>query len=204
MTNAARTPPTARDTDQRCRIVETAARLFRDVGYLKTTVADIARELRMSPANVYRFFSAKSEITAAVTRQLIGEVEAALEQIAAGPGDAAERLRAMIVANEAMNAERYVADRKLHDVVEAALVENWPIIDDHIDYVDALLENVIRDGMARGEFAAGDPKFAARLVHTACVRYCHPRMLVECADRPEPTSAQMVDFCLAALQARTG
>ncbi|MEA2894349.1 MAG: hypothetical protein QOI05_5142, partial [Bradyrhizobium sp.] len=38
------------------RILVVAERLFREIGYQKTTVADIAKVLRMSPANVYRFF----------------------------------------------------------------------------------------------------------------------------------------------------
>ena len=36
----------------RCRILATAERYFREIGYQKTTVADIAKSLRMSPANV--------------------------------------------------------------------------------------------------------------------------------------------------------
>ncbi|WP_036285889.1 TetR/AcrR family transcriptional regulator [Methylocystis sp. ATCC 49242] len=191
----------AREAEQRARIIATAERLFREIGFQKTTVADIARDLRMSPANVYRFFSAKSEINAAVASHLMGEVEAAAERIAKGPGSAAERLRALIVANESMNAERYVADRKIHDMVEAALIENWPIISDHIERIDSIIESVVASGMASGEFAAGDAHLAARLVHVACIRFCHPRLMVECADRPEPTSAQMIDFCIAALRA---
>jgi len=193
--------PSARESEQRARIIATAERLFREIGFQKTTVADIARELRMSPANVYRFFGAKSEINAAVARHLMSEVETAAERIAGGPGSASERLRALISANERMNAERYVADRKIHDMVEAALVENWPIISDHIERIDSLIESVIASGMESGEFAAADAHLAARLVHTACIRFCHPRMMVECADRPEPTSAQMTDFCIAALRA---
>ena len=50
------------ETDIRARILTTAERLFREIGYQKTTVADIARELRMSPANVYRFFDSKKSI----------------------------------------------------------------------------------------------------------------------------------------------
>jgi len=191
----------ARETEQRARIIATAERLFREIGFQKTTVADIARELRMSPANVYRFFGAKSEINAAVARHLMNEVEQSAQSIAHGPGSAEQRLRALILSNEAMNAERYVADRKLHDMVEAALDENWPIISDHIDRIDAALEDVIRSGMESGEFADGDAQLAARLVHAACIRYCHPRLMVECADRPTPTSAQMVEFCIAALRA---
>jgi len=192
--------PAARECDQRARIIATAARLFREIGFQKTTVADIARDLRMSPANVYRFFSAKSEINAAVARQMMGEVEAAAQTIAQGPGCAADRLRALIVANEKMNAERYVGDRKIHDMVEAALVENWPIISDHIERIDSIIESVIASGMESGEFAAGDAHLAARLVHAACIRFCHPRLMVECADRPVPTSEQMIDFCIAALR----
>ena len=55
-----------KEKDQRQQIIQTAERLFREIGFQKTTVADIARELRMSPANVYRFFGAKSEINEAV------------------------------------------------------------------------------------------------------------------------------------------
>ena len=38
------------ETDVRERILATTERLFREVGYQKTTVADIAKTLRMSPA----------------------------------------------------------------------------------------------------------------------------------------------------------
>ncbi len=196
--------PNARENEQRAKIVTTAERLFREIGFQKTTVADIARELHMSPANVYRFFGSKSEIHMAVARQLMGEVEAAAERLASRPGSAAERLRTLILASEAMNAERYVADRKLHEMVEAALNEHWPLIDDHIDRLDAIYERIIASGMANGEFAKGDAKLASKLVRTACVRFCHPHLMVEFAHRPHPTSAEMVDFCLTALRAGVG
>ncbi len=155
----------------------------------------------MSPANIYRFFSAKSEINAAVASQLMGEVETAAEKIAAGPGSAAERLRLLVKSNQAMNKERYIVDRKLHDMVQAALEENWPIIDEHIQRTEAIFERVIASGMETGEFRRGDARLAAKLVCSAGVRFCHPRLMVEFADYPEPTSDQMVDFCLAALRA---
>ncbi|MBY6241379.1 TetR/AcrR family transcriptional regulator [Methylosinus sp. Sm6] len=193
--------PATRECEMRARIVAAAERLFRQMGFQKTTVADIARELRMSPANVYRFFGAKSEINAAVARSLTGEVEAAVDAVADGPGSAAERLARLVETNEAMNRERYVGDRKLHDMVESAIAEHWPIISDHIAHIDAALERVIAGGMEAGEFARGDARLAARLVHAACIRFCHPRLMVECADQPGPRCEEMVAFCLAALRA---
>ena len=71
------------ETDTRERILVVAERLFREIGYQKTTVADIAKVLRMSPANVYRFFDSKKAIHEGVARALMGGVEVAAQAIAA-------------------------------------------------------------------------------------------------------------------------
>ena len=79
------------ETDTRERILVVAERLFRQIGYQKTTVADIAKELRMSPANVYRFFDSKKAIHEGVARDLMEEVEAEARRIVAQPGPAKPR-----------------------------------------------------------------------------------------------------------------
>src|ERR1700742_1754505 len=84
------------EADRRGRILVVAERLFRDIGYQKTTVADIAKVLRMSPANVYRFFDSKKAIHEGVARGLMGEVEDAAQAIVERPGPATERLRELI------------------------------------------------------------------------------------------------------------
>ena len=75
------------EPDTRERILVVAERLFREIGYQKTTVADIAKVLRMSPANVYRFFDSKKAIHEGVARGLMGEVEdrGAADRASAGP-----------------------------------------------------------------------------------------------------------------------
>jgi AcrR family transcriptional regulator len=56
------------------RIVVAAERLVREMGYQKTMVTGFAGILRMSPANVYRFFGSKRAIYEAVAASLVGEV----------------------------------------------------------------------------------------------------------------------------------
>jgi len=65
----------AKQDDTRARIMETAEALFRRLGFAKTAVADIAAELRMSPANVYRFFPSKNAIVEAICQRCLSEVE---------------------------------------------------------------------------------------------------------------------------------
>src|SRR5271168_2682427 len=103
------------ETDTRERILVVAERLFRQIGYQKTTVADIAKELRMSPANVYRFFDSKKAIHESVARTLMSGVEDAAHQIVIRPGPAAVRLRELMTSIHRMNSERYVGDSKLHE-----------------------------------------------------------------------------------------
>ena len=61
--------------DTRARIIETAEALFRRLGFAKTAVADIAAELGMSPANVYRFFPSKNAIVEAICQRCLSELD---------------------------------------------------------------------------------------------------------------------------------
>src|SRR3979411_3053437 len=83
--------------DTRARIMETAETLFRRLGFAKTTVADIAGELKMSPANVYRFFSAKNAIIEAICQRCLGELEEKAWAVARSRGSAAERIERLVL-----------------------------------------------------------------------------------------------------------
>ena len=188
------------ETDVRERILTTAERLFREIGYQKTTVADIARDLRMSPANVYRFFDSKRSINAGVAKRLMREVEQASSTIASGNKGAAERLWQLLATVHRMNSDRYVADSKMHDMVAAAMEENWDVCRLHMECITGTIATVIADGVASGEFPVTDVNAAALCTCTAMVRFFHPQLIAECADKPGPTLDQMIDFVIAGLR----
>jgi AcrR family transcriptional regulator len=187
------------EADTRARILVVAEKLFREIGYQKTTVADIAKVLRMSPANVYRFFDSKKAIHQGVARRLMGEVEDASRTIAATPGPPVQRLRELLSAIHHMNSERYVGDSKLHEMVAIAMEEDWDVCKAHIERTTGMIAEVIADGVAQGEFQAQDVPLAALCASTAMVRFFHPQMIAQCADKPGPTLDQMIDFILAGL-----
>ena len=189
------------ETDTRERILVTAERLFREIGYQKTTVADIAKALKMSPANVYRFFDSKKSINGGVARRLMGQVERQSQAIAAGKQDASTKLRELITTVHRMNTERYVADLKMHDMVAVAMEEDWEGCKAHIDRITAAIATVIADGVASGEFKVPDVELAALCTCTSMCRFFHPQLIAQCADKPEPTIDQMIDFAIAGLKA---
>jgi AcrR family transcriptional regulator len=190
------------EPDTRERILVVAERLFRQIGYQKTTVADIAKELRMSPANVYRFFESKKAIHEGVCRALMGEVEAEAQRIAAIPGPASVRLREMVKTIHRMNSERYVGDSKLHEMVEIAMQESWEVCVAHMELVTKIIGSVIAQGAQSGEFEVTDLPLAAMCTCTAMIRFFHPQMIAQSVNKPGPTIDQMIDFVLAGLTAR--
>ena len=188
------------ETDVRERILVTAERLFREIGYQKTTVADIAKALQMSPANVYRFFDSKKSINAGVARRLMGEVEQASHAIASTRGDAARRLRELLMTIHRMNSDRYVGDSKMHEMVAVAMEENWDVCKAHMQGLTGEIANVIASGVASGEFHAPDVGIAAMCTCAAMTRFFHPQLIADSADKPGPTLDQMIDFVIAGLR----
>ena len=192
------------EVDTRERILEVAERLFREIGYQKTTVADIAKVLRMSPANVYRFFDSKKAIHEGVARTMMGGVEQVAQAIATGPDSATSRLRELLTTIHRMNSERYVGDSKLHEMVEVAMEENWDVCLAHIERITQTIASVIADGAAAGEFDAPDVPLAAMCTCTAMIRFFHPQMIAQAAKKPGASLDQVIDFVLAALAPRAG
>jgi AcrR family transcriptional regulator len=190
------------ETDTKERILLVAERLFREIGYQKTTVADIAKVLRMSPANVYRFFDSKKAIHEGVARRLMGEVEDAADAIAARTGSAVPRLRELLTTIHRMNSERFVGDSKLHEMVEIAMTENWDVCVAHMERIAQTIGSVIAEGVAAGDFEAPDIALAAGCTCAAMIRFFHPQMIAQCALKPGPSLDQMINFVLAGLAPR--
>ena len=188
------------ETDVRERILVTAERLFREIGYQKTTVADIAKALNMSPANIYRFFDSKRSINAGVARRLMGQVERQSQTIATGKQKATTRLRELLTTVHRMNSERYVGDSKMHEMVAVAMEEDWEVCKNHMECIVGIIGTVIADGVASGEFQVSDVPLAAHCTCTSMVRFFHPQVIAQCADKPGPTIDQMIDFVIAGLQ----
>src|SRR6059036_1563816 len=86
-----------RPDDTRARIMETADALFRRMGFAKTAVADIAAELGMSPANVYRFFPSKNAIVEAICQRCLAELDEKAWAVARSRASASARIERLFL-----------------------------------------------------------------------------------------------------------
>src|SRR5205085_5887017 len=117
--------------DTRERIMETAEALFRRMGFAKTAVSDIAGELRMSPANIYRFFSSKNAIVDAICQKCLGELEGNAWAVARSRASASTRLEQLVLQILAYHKENLITEQRVHDMVTVAMEQNWEAIMAH-------------------------------------------------------------------------
>jgi len=188
--------------DTKARIVEAAEGLFRQIGYAKTTVADIAAELDMSPANVYRFFPSKNAIVEAICRRCLAEVEEKAWRVARSKAPAAERMERLILEILAYHKENLITEQRVNDMVLAAIEHSWETIRTHKRVLGNVTELILRDGIEAGEFKPVDPHVTAGLIMRSVICFTHPLMLGQCIDEGEDVETEArasIRFVLSAI-----
>ncbi|OWV66178.1 TetR family transcriptional regulator [Rhizobium sp. R339] len=183
------------------RILDAAERLFRHYGYSKTTVADIARDLGMSPANIYRFFASKVEIHQALCGRMLATAYQIAYDIRHQPISAAERLRLYVKTQHQLTLDLMLDEMKVHEMIIVAIERDWHVIEKHIDRVHDLIAEIIAEGIATGEFAEQDPVVASRCFGAATINLCHPQMVAQCLAKTNRASVdELIDYVIRALK----
>ncbi len=143
--------------ERREQILEAANTYFRTYGYGKTTIADLAKEIGLSTAYIYKFFQSKQAIGEAVVGQVLGSVAAEVRQIAASPKPVATRLRLVYLTVARRGAEVCINDRKAHDLGAIACRERWQAVRDHQAVLLDVVRGLIAEGRELGEFERKTP-----------------------------------------------
>src|SRR5882757_143864 len=192
--------------DTRARIIETAEALFRRLGFAKTAVADIAGELGMSPANVYRFFSSKNAIVEAICQRCLSELDEKAWAVARSRGSAGARLERLFLEIMKYHLENLIVEKRVHDIVLVAMENNWEAVQAHMERICAIIEVILRDGIESGEFERVEPRETALLIKKSMVAFCHPLMLAEGLQDGEDLDTQSratIRFLLRAITPRS-
>jgi AcrR family transcriptional regulator len=188
--------------DTRARIMATAEALFRRLGFAKTTVADIAAELEMSPANVYRFFASKNAIVEAICKHCLSDVEEKAWTVARSKASAAERMERLILGILAYHMENFYTEKRVNELVVAAIESSWDAIKAHKQIMLNVAELIVRDGIAAGEFESVDPRETADLIMRSVLVFTHPLIVGQCLEEGQDLETEArasVRFLLRAI-----
>lgn len=179
------------------RILEVAEEHFRRVGYHRRSVVDIASELGMSPANIYRF--SRDAINESICGRVLDEVTDIVVAIARTNAPAIEKLDRLPTVVHRRIKMTVVKQRHMHKFDSRRHAGG---LADHQGACradgDDLRGNHTRRGGA-GEFDVDD---AARAVRSAFTPFFHSMLIERCVQHGDDTEAGLRDqirFVLKAL-----
>ena len=150
-------------------IMDAAARVFAERGFHGTTTQDIADVLGIRQASLYYYFSSKEAALELVCLRGVEGFFDAAKAIAAGPGDASKRLSLLIESHLAPLVDRadyvkvFLNERQHLPSESRRRIGRWS------RGLERIFEQVIREGVANGEFRADlDVRLTALAVLGMC------------------------------------
>lgn len=156
-------------------ILAAARKRFEQYGYNKTTMAEIAADCRMSAANIYRYFENKLAVGAQLAGRCLQEEEAALVQIALNADlPAVNRLRHFALETLHFTYSRWAEIPRINELVQAIATERFEVVARHQARKRDLIEHILREGNAAGEFAVTDTGTTANAVVNATTLFDVP------------------------------
>jgi AcrR family transcriptional regulator len=152
-------PPPPRHVARRAEILRRAAAVFRERGFHGAGMREIARDLGMTPGNLYYYFASKDDLLYECQRQALDTLQVGVERAAAAPGGAAARLRAAIhdhvlcLLVETGGSAAHLEFRALPGPRRAGIARRR-------DAYERALRRLVADGVRAGEFRPVDEKLA--------------------------------------------
>lgn len=144
-----------------------AERLFREKGYLATSIRDIGKAVGVRGASLYHHIGGKEELLWVIATRAADEFFAALRPIMASAEATPLKLRKAIIAHVGVITHNLDASavyfnewRHLKQAQRAAFAKRR-------DEYEALFRDLLGQGIHEGIFAPVDERFAARLVLSA-------------------------------------
>ncbi len=169
-------------TRQRERdIIDAARALFDQRGMQDAPIDEIAREVGLSRALIYRHFSSKEELFILTVTRYLAELDGRLRDAAEAPAEPADRLRAITGAfadfcleyPAFLDCALSLLRRPAADLRERVSDAVWVRLGQGMASCLGTCSRVLAEGRDAGVFAIEDPDFVANHLWTAALGAMH-------------------------------
>lgn len=172
-------------------ILESAKAQVRRFGESKTNVTDVARDLGVSHAALYRFYRSKSAMMDAIVQEAMDDEARLAAEYVDADGPPAQRLAAMLLDLHRRKRDRFVGDREIHDLYRRIVVERPDMIAAYAERMTALFARFIEMTVRTGEWSIDDISAAAGVVRDAAIVYVHPAFVAQLVSADAPVEAML-------------
>ena len=143
--------------ETRQAILAAARCLFLRYGPIKTSMADIARELGMSPTNLYNFYPSRDAILEAIGTQDVNTLQRNIvDAITTTSGDWA-RISAIFMTTARHLHDKLGNEKDILQLQALAKTNRWKFVEDFHDFLRLTADGVLKDAITAGRLHHDDP-----------------------------------------------
>jgi len=157
-------------------ILTAAEKRFREYGYGKTTMVEIASDVNMSAANLYRYFRNKQDIAAACAHQSLSDLRELLRRVVEDPSidSGGERLRRFVRVALHFHYQLMHDAPRLNELVNSLTRDHPELIYTRNLMLEELIAEILVHGNSTGEFDVTEPERTAMILLKALVVFTSP------------------------------
>lgn len=155
-------------------VIEAAFGRFLQFGYHKTTMAEIADDIGMSAANLYRYFENKQDIAAACCIKSMTERLARLRGVVDSPGSFAARLERYAMTMIEHTHELSSPDSRIGELVAFITRERIDVVQEKLTIHYELIADMLEKAQCDGEISCSDIEVTAKSIYSAFVVFDVP------------------------------
>ncbi|MCC4585809.1 TetR/AcrR family transcriptional regulator [Xanthomonas melonis] len=188
------------DHDVRDQIVAAATEHFSRYGYEKTAVSDLAKAIGFSKAYIYKFFESKQAIGEMICTHCLREIEQEVQAAVAEAELPAEKLRRMFKVVIEASLRLFSRERKLYEIATSAAVERWQSVVAYEARLQKLLQDILQQGRASGDFERKTPlDEASAAIYLVMRPYINPLLLQHSLEHADEVPALLSGVVLRSL-----
>ena len=157
------------------KILDAAEARFRTFGYGKTTMAEIASDIGMSTANLYRYFENKLAIGAAMAGRCFNVREMMLLEVVQRQGlSEAERLEVFVLEMLKYGHSQFNNEPRLSELVDVIINKLPEVVQSQIESEKKMMVTILQQGKDRNEFNIENVNEMSAYVLAAVVKFSSP------------------------------
>lgn len=194
-------PSKRKMNESKQKIVDGAKRLFSLYGFLRTTVDEVATNLKISKKTIYQYFRSKDELVEAVLDSITNPAFATVNEIIDSKLSFAESIKAIF--NVLQSVFLQVTPAMFYDLRNSPSL--WEKIDEKRRQVISRYGELIERGQKDGEIRADiDSKFMSNLI-AYIVRYlATPQIIIELGINPADVANKLLSIFLTGILTEKG
>ncbi len=154
-------------TEIQALILNAAVERFQHFGIGKTTMADIATDVDMSTANLYRYFRNKEDIAVACSRRCLDERSRRLRTVVDSTQAADTKIHNLFSEILSYTYEQVSSNPRINELVNIIAEKYKDVVMDKNKVERSLIKRILEQGKEEGLFAFNDIDRTTIAVHTS-------------------------------------